>query len=127
MKIPKLNTKYKIRDMAICKSYVADNETMATIAESFSLSLSRIKQILYKNREYLMVDRNWEKVKRIHWYRKQAKNQGNTKKDSADIYELIRKEIEGDSKTEINVGVGVTVMPSVELKDGSRARFNVGD
>ncbi len=96
MKIPTLKTRYKIRDAGICKSYVADNMTIASIAESFNLTISRIRQILYKNREFLKIDRNWEKIKRIHWYRKQIEKCKDSKKDVADLQEQLRKEIEGD-------------------------------
>ena len=95
MKVPNIIGKNKIRDVQICKMYVADNKSATDIASTFKISATRVYKILYNNREFVKADNNWEKIKRIHWLKKQVGNR-QSKKDPADLLEQIRKEIEGD-------------------------------
>jgi hypothetical protein len=96
MKIPDVFGRNKIRDAAICKYYVQDDVDVLILSERFKLSPSSIYRVLYKNRKFLEYDKNWEKIKRIHWLKKQVSVKSISKKDPADLVEQIRKEIEGD-------------------------------
>ncbi len=96
MKLPKIHTKHKIRDAAICNMYVKAEHTIKEIAIYFKLSVSRINALVYKNQEYIKVNTSWEKGRRIHWLKRQIAKNDDTKKDTADLMEQLRKEIEGD-------------------------------
>ena len=96
MKIPKIHGRNKIRDTKICRLWSQDLVDIQDLAVKFNLSVSRIYRLLYDNREFLRLDNNWEKEKRIVWLKKQIKTKKVTKKDPADLLEQLRKEIEGD-------------------------------
>lgn len=97
MKIPdKVKGHNKIRDAKIIHLY-AEGKTMDEIGSRFDLTGSRIQQIIYRNRELLDFDKKYEKAKRINWLKRQLDKAGDSNKDSADILEQYRKEIEGDS------------------------------
>lgn len=100
MKIPQLHGRHKIRDTKICRDYVVENESVSTLAERFKISGSRVYRILYNNREFLKLDKEWEKTKRIHWLQKQLKTKTSSKKDGADIIDQLRREVEGDKITQ---------------------------
>lgn len=95
MKIPEIYGNNKIRDFKICQKYM-EGERMEDIAVTFNLSLTRVKQIIYRNRGVLSADITYEKAKRINWLQRQIKKSEETKKDTADLLEQLRKEIEGD-------------------------------
>jgi len=96
MKLPEIRTHHKIRDAKICMMYADAEHTQPEIADIFKISVSRVKQILYKNRDYLTVSKEYEKAKRIHWLKRQINKRDTTRKDTADLIEQLRKEIEGD-------------------------------
>ena len=97
MKIPeKTHGIHKLRDTKICMLWAKDLISSEKISERFKLSVRRIHQIVYANREFLKKEQGWEKSKRVRWLQKQIKKAGDTKKDSADLIEQLRKEIEGD-------------------------------
>ena len=88
--------------------YVVDYMTMEEIASNFDITTSRIQQILYRNRHLLNLDRNYEKIKRINWLKRQIKKRGDSERDSADLLTQLRAELEGEKGVEvkniINVG-----------------------
>ena len=96
MKIPKVHGRNKIRDTKICRLWAQDLMDIPSIAFKFKLSQPRIYSILYNNREFLQLDRNWEKIKRIYWIKKKIHQNDTTKKDTADLQEQLRREIEGE-------------------------------
>jgi len=96
MKLPEIRTKHKIRDSKICSLYIDGEKTIEEIASSFNISTTRVYQIVYSNRDLIQIDQGWEKKKRIRWLRNQIIKRGDTKKDSAELQEQLRKEIEGD-------------------------------
>lgn len=115
--------KNKVRDAQICRLYAEENKTAAQISEIYNLTKRRIGQILRKNVSFLMPDKNWEKVKRIAWLKRQIGNR-TSKKDPADLVEQIRKEVEGeksliDNSREINITL---VAPSSRQKDVNRLK-----
>ena len=122
MKLPQIQGIHKIRDARICRLWLEDNLGSEEIEATgqFNISSRQIRRILYKNREVLKLDREWEKQKRIHWLKRQIKDRGNSKKDSADLLEQLRKDIEGEKGIEfkqvINVGT------NGKLTDEDRAR-----
>jgi hypothetical protein len=95
MKIPQIVTTNKIRDARICSLY-ADGKSAEEIAELFKLTSRRISTILYKNREFLKSDKDWEKTKRIHHLRRLIAKAGESKKDVADLIDQLRVETEGN-------------------------------
>lgn len=100
MKIPKeIVTRNKIRDFQICRLYVYNHLTMEEIGSRFGISGSRVQQLIYKNRHLLNLDKDYEKAKRVNWLQRQIKKRSDSKKDSADLVEQLRREIEGDKPT----------------------------
>ena len=96
MKIPTIHGRHKIRDFSICRDYLIRNRTISTLAQEHNLSETRLYRILYNNREYIKLDKTWEKTKRIQQLKRLAKDKTESKKDITDILEQLRKEIEGD-------------------------------
>ena len=97
MKLPTKTTgRHKIRDTKICMLWARELMSSESISEMFKLSIRRVQQIVYANRDFLKKEREWEKTKRVRWLEQQIKKSGDTKKDSADLIEQLRKEIEGD-------------------------------
>jgi len=95
MKLPDIVGLKKIRDASICRRY-AEGESATEIASTFKINVSRVYKILYRNREYLKSDINWEKQKRIHWLKRQIAKKGDSAKDALDLYERLRIELEGE-------------------------------
>lgn len=109
MKLPeKIKGYNKIRDAKICLWYEEwhdselpkiENTTQIVrrIAEKVGLKERRVWLILRDNHAYIPINREYEKRKRIHYYKRQIAKRGDkTEKDSADLVEALRKEIEGD-------------------------------
>lgn len=96
MKIPLIEGRNKIRDAKICSLYADGNKTIEEVAEQFKLTSRRINAILYKNRQFLKIDRDWEKTKRVHLINKLIKNAAPCKKDVADLLDQLRIEVEGN-------------------------------
>ena len=100
MKLPDIATKDKklrIRNIRICMLWAQELKTSQEIGETFGITIRRVQQILYANRDFVKENREWEKTKRIQWLRQQVKKRGDTRKDSADLIEQLRKELEGDN------------------------------
>jgi len=96
MILPKdILTRNKIRDAAICNFWLENELTNKEIAERFGISERRVGIIVFKNRQFLNLDKQYEKQKRIRWLKQQIKRRGNTAKDSADLVEQLRIELEG--------------------------------
>jgi predicted DNA-binding protein YlxM (UPF0122 family) len=91
----------KIRDSKICSLYATDSWTLREIGERFNISETRVNQIIYKNRHLLKIDKEYEKIKRVHvlkrLLKKHPENLGN--KSTIDIVEKLRAEDEGDSSS----------------------------
>lgn len=105
MILPKdIKTRHKIRDAKIIMLY-AQSKTMAQIGERFKISPQRIERIINRNKELLSIDRKYEKLKRINYLKRQLVDEnGNeipSKADRSLIIEMLRKEFEGDSITNI--------------------------
>lgn len=96
MKIPALTGRNKIRDAKICALYADDNMTTEKIGELFKITPRRVRAILYHNREYLKLDKDWEKTKRIHKLKRLISKANPSRKDVADLLEQLRVEIEGN-------------------------------
>ena len=100
MKIPQIHGRHKIRDTRICRLWAEECKSVEDISEMFNITVRRVHQIIYTNREFLKLDVQHEKNKRIHTLNKLAKKKGETtRKDITDILEQLRKEIEGDKPT----------------------------
>ena len=97
MKLPELKSFRKIRDAKICLMYLEEHST-EEIAGRVKISSRQVNRILYKHRDVLKADIDYEKTKRIHWLKRQIKLRGDTKKDSADLMAQLHDEIEGNIK-----------------------------
>lgn len=122
-----IKTKNKIRDAKILQLYLRDRLTQAEIGSRFGISTTRVGQIIYKNGHLLNFHKPAEKVVRVNHLKRMLDNHPDTigKKSTIDILEQLRKEVEGDKATEINVGVGVTIMPAIKIEE-KELRFNLG-
>jgi len=109
MKLPKdIKGRNKIRDAAICLMFEEwhDSELPKTeqlidifnrICEKYGITQRRVWQILRENHSYIPINKEYEKVKRIRWLKRQINRRGDkTQKDTADLIDQLRKEIEGD-------------------------------
>lgn len=96
MKIPQIVGKNKIRDAKICSLYADDNKTTEELGELFKLTARRVRAILYNNRQFLKIDKDWEKTKRVHLINKLIKKAAPSKKDVADLIDQLRIEVEGN-------------------------------
>ncbi len=102
-------THHKIRDYKICRLYVEEAQSQEEIGKLFNLSQARIGQILKKNKALLTPDKEWEKYKRINWLKRQTKKRGDTQKDSLDLLDRLRVEIEGEKPTiDISKHISIT-------------------
>jgi DNA-binding CsgD family transcriptional regulator len=128
MKLPaEIKTQHKIRDSKICILWARDGLTQEEIGEQFKLTATRIRQILYKNKHLLKIDREYEKLKRLGVLKKMLSKHPETigKKDTIDIVKAMREETE-ESKSGSGVSVVVNVMQSV-VKDGIPLEYKLGD
>ena len=95
MKLPEIHGHNKIRDFKILKEY-NDGATMEDIASTFDISLSRVSQIVYRNKHLLIGDKILEKAKRINQLKrliKKAEGIG-SRKDVSDLIAQLRVETE---------------------------------
>jgi len=95
MKIPQLHGKHKIRDTKICRLWAQDLLTAEDIAERFKLSPRRIGQIVYTNRDFLKLDIQHEKNKRVHNLKRWMEKAPDPKQDKLALQQEIRREAEG--------------------------------
>jgi len=123
MKIPTIHGRHKIRDFSICRDYIVKHKSISTIAEENKISGTRVYRILYNNREYLKLDKEFEKAKRIFKLKKLAQHKTESKKDITDILEQLRKEIEGD-KPLINVDNSKHIYSSVKVVIDDKSRIS---
>jgi hypothetical protein len=104
MKLPKdIVGKNRLRDLYICELYIKGmnpEQIREALSNSPSpIKVSRIYKVIYANSAYINPRIGWSKSKRLHKLQrladlnpdKLAKN-----KDTIDILDAIRKEIEGD-------------------------------
>ena len=96
MKLPQIQTRHKIRDAKICRLWAEDLMPLIGIGKQFGISATRIRAILYRNKEFLNSEVKWEKTQRIVWLKRQIKRANVAKKDPADLMQQLRIEIEGD-------------------------------
>jgi len=97
MKLPeKIKGRHRIRDGAIVLFFKRDALDFIELAEKFHLTERRIRQILAVNHAFVKRDKEWEKEKRINQINRWIKDNPTTKKDSADLLDQLRIEIEGN-------------------------------
>lgn len=97
MKLPtQIVTRNKVRDFEICRLYAEESQSQNEIGKVFDLTEARIGQILRKNKVLLSPDREWEKYKRINWIKRQIKKRGDSHKDSLEMIDRLKIEIDGD-------------------------------
>lgn len=96
MKIPQeIQTRNKIRDAKICDLFLEGELNTDEIGGQFGITGRQVRRLLYRNRGVLKLDKDFEKLKRILWLKKQISKRGNTNKDAADLLDQLRVEIEG--------------------------------
>jgi len=96
MKIPEIVTRHKIRDAKICDLFLDGELDTDQIGGQVGISGRQVRRILYANRSVLKLDKEYEKIKRIIWLKKQIKKRGDTKQDSAALMDQLRVETEGN-------------------------------
>lgn len=96
MKIEEIKGENPERDFQIIQDFLDESQDVTAIAVKYQISPTRVYQIVYKNKSLIKIEQDWEKTKRILWLKKQILKRGDSKKDSADLQEQLRKEIEGD-------------------------------
>ncbi len=131
MKIPEIKSRNRIRDTYICIQYL-EGKTQAEIAEDKRVNLSQthVGRILYKHRNVLIYDKNYEKVKRINWLKKQIEKRGESKKDGADLVDQLRIEIEGNKVEHVGKDGEILPTPIVNVyvtKNTSDQRLHPGE
>jgi predicted DNA-binding protein YlxM (UPF0122 family) len=95
MKIPKaVKGRQKIRDSKICSLYATDNWSMEDIAKRFGISATRVHTIIWRNRELIKVNREWEEVKQLHRIRNHIKKKSESSKDVYDWESLLNSKID---------------------------------
>lgn len=98
MKIPQeIKSNHKIRDYDICLLYSEGYlpHEIKDLRKS-SLTVRRIQQIVYENRDFIKSNKEWEKTKQVARVKKQIRIAKDSKKDVADLEELLRKILDGD-------------------------------
>jgi hypothetical protein len=103
MKLPeKIKGKHKCRDGAMVILFKKYKQDFPKIAERYGVTERRVRQIVSLNHAFQKRDLEWEKEIRINRLERWITNNPETKKDTADIQEQLRKELEGD-KPLINI------------------------
>jgi len=90
----------RLRDGRICVLADRYGWTTQEIAKKFNLTQTRIEQILRTNKVLVPIDRQYEGKKRIRALlqeiRKKTEKGENSRKDILDVYDQLRKELEGE-------------------------------
>ena len=86
----------KERNKEICRLYRDESLSTYEIAKIIDLTQQRVHQILKENIGLLKVEKEWEKVQRVHSLKTFLKDKKESNKDPVEIIEQLRKEIDGD-------------------------------
>ena len=95
MKIPQeILGENKIRDAAIIKLYV-EGKSCSEIKElrKLNLTVRRIEQIVYKNRAFVKIDKDFEEVKQINRIKAHINKAGSSKRDAYDWETLLSDKV----------------------------------
>lgn len=112
-------TANKLRDAKIIHLYASTAETMEDIGKRFGISKQRVEMILHRNKQLLVLDQEYEKVKRVNVLRRQLTdangNERRSEKDVLDVLDAMRKEFVSDGVInavqnflQINLPPGIT-------------------
>jgi len=124
MKLPdKIVGRNKLRDAKICALWADDLKTTEEIGEMFGVTNRRVNQILFANPDFLKVQVEWEKSKRVHWIKRAIKVADQSRKDPADLQLQLKHEIEGE-KPIIHIGhnqffENIISKPKLETNSGT--------
>jgi len=91
MKLPEeILGQNKVRDAAIIKLY-SEGYSCSEIKElrKLNLSVRRIEQIVYKNRAFVKINREFEEVQQINRIKRHLRKAGESKKDALDWESLL--------------------------------------
>ena len=124
MIIPKdILTKHKIRDAKILEMYLREDMSAKNIAGLLKLSPRQINRIIYKNREVLKIDKEYEKQKRINHLKRLLKTNPNVlgKKGTLDILDQLRVETEGNKVEHFGKVEGADTKIII-IRDGDKAK-----
>ncbi len=122
MKITEIKTKNKIRDFKICHLWMEGKLTNLQISQLVDVSERCVGRVVYKNRGVLKLDREFEKSERTRWLKSQLNKSGDTNKDSLDIMNELRKEIEGDTKIIANGDTKIVIVYPQNQKEADENR-----
>jgi hypothetical protein len=83
--------------------WARESKTLEEIGVRFNISHVRVHQILFKNKELIKIDKEYEKLKRLSILKRMLSKHSDTigKKDTLDIVDAMRIETEGN-KNESN-------------------------
>jgi hypothetical protein len=124
MKIPQeIFGKNKIRDGAICKLYSEDYspEEIKTI-RNLPISVRRIEQIVYKNRSFVKVDKEWAETKQIHRINRRIKKAPESKRDVYDWEVLLDSKIAPKKSESGNTSETKIII----IRDGNQTQNSLG-
>jgi len=94
MKIPEIKGINKIRDAIICQLYVEGYSTVEIKdIRRLPISIRQIDRILYKNRDVIKIDKDWEELKQIHRIRRRIGKATVSRKDVYDWEVLLNNKI----------------------------------
>lgn len=124
MKIPsKIVTRNKIRDAAICSMY-ARNSSTEEIALHFGISQTQVNRLIYANRHVFVIDRDYEKLKRIHFLNRRFVKYEDNLNAELMLYDRIKVEIDGN-KPLVDNSQHITNIIYTRKKIGSDDRDSV--
>lgn len=96
MILPKdVKTRKRLRDAAILNEWLS-GATQESLVSKYGITQQAISSIVRKNREIIKIDKEFEKINRIHYLKQALVNSKPSKKDRLDILEALRNECEGE-------------------------------
>ena len=117
--LSKITTQHKERDLKICDLWGKDLVPVKNLAKQYKLSKSRIRHILYANRDYLKPNLAWERTKSLQWLKRQKKLRKDTVKDSLEVQDRITPLIKED-KALIDNSIHITLTKEEKVERGNR-------
>lgn len=131
MKLPELSGKQKIRNAKIFDLTIRENKSSYEVADYLiehglwvgirDNVASLVRKTLYKHRESLIIDKNYERFKQIQRVKRQIEKRPDSTKDVADLEKLLCDILNGDKNGHI-LSQSLIVAVKVETDDGSKVQ-----
>lgn len=121
MILPKdVKTRHKLRDAKIINDWIG-GKTQEEIAKEYGFTRMAIYSILRKNREAMKIDKEFQKIERIHYLNHALANSKPSKKDRLEIIEALRKEHEGEKGGEVHNHFVIYRNPEAVKEENARS------